>query len=111
MRTFKTASSIVLLLAVALLLAVSADRVDFKPEYMPDGSQKPMFITHKVYLDIEVDDEPLGRIVLGLFGRVAPKAAANFAALADGTAGIGNKGKPLHYKGNNFHRIVPGMLA
>lgn len=73
--------------------------------------QKPQYVTHKVFFDIEVDGEPLGRIVLGLFGRLAPKTAQNFAALADGTAGIGNHGKPLHFKGNHFHRIIPGMMA
>lgn len=73
--------------------------------------EKANFITHLVFLDLEVDGEYLGRIELGLFGKVAPKAAENFAALADGTAGIGKNGKPLHYKGNVFHRIIPGMLA
>ena len=58
-----------------------------------------------------MDGEPWGRIEMGLFGRLAPLAAENMAQLADGTAGIGKNGKPLHYKGSHFHRIIPGMLA
>ena len=30
-------------------------------------------ITHKVYFDIEHGDEPMGRIVLGLYGKTVPK--------------------------------------
>jgi cyclophilin family peptidyl-prolyl cis-trans isomerase len=33
----------------------------------------------------------------------------NFVALCTGEAGIGKSGKPLHYKGTRFHRIVPGF--
>ena len=33
-------------------------------------------ITHKVYFDITHGDEPMGRIVLGLYGKTVPKARA-----------------------------------
>jgi peptidyl-prolyl cis-trans isomerase B (cyclophilin B) len=30
-------------------------------------------ITHKVYFDIEHDGQPMGRIVMGLYGKTVPK--------------------------------------
>ena len=38
-------------------------------------------VTQKVYFDVTYGDEPVGRIVLGLFGEDTPKTAANFVAL------------------------------
>merc|ERR1712010_266721 len=67
-------------------------------------------ITEKVYFDITIDNEPAGRIVFGLFGNTVPKTVKNFATLCDGSAGVGNAGKPLHFQGSNFHRIIPGFM-
>ena len=68
-------------------------------------------VTDKVFFDIEIDGEKTGRIVFGLFGDTVPKTAKNFATLCDGSAGVGNSGKPLHFKGSAFHRIIPGFMA
>ena len=68
-------------------------------------------VTEKVYFDVEIGGEASGRITFGLFGDVVPKTAKNFATLCDGSAGTGNSGKPLHYKGSSFHRIIPGFMA
>merc|ERR1711957_981899 len=68
-------------------------------------------VTQKVFFDIEVDGQAEGRIVFGMFGDTVPKTAKNFATLADGSAGTGNAGKPLHFKGSKFHRIIPGFMA
>merc|ERR1712060_894944 len=68
-------------------------------------------VTQKVYFDIEVDGASAGRIVMGMFGNTVPKTAKNFATLADGSAGKGNSGKDLHFKGSKFHRIIPGFMA
>ena len=38
-------------------------------------------ITNHVYLDIEIDGEPVGRIVIGLFGKTVPLTADNFRAV------------------------------
>mmetsp|Transcript_19884 Transcript_19884/g.26837 ORF Transcript_19884/g.26837 Transcript_19884/m.26837 type:complete len:193 (-) Transcript_19884:103-681(-) len=68
-------------------------------------------VTQKVYFDIEIDGEKTGRIVFGMFGDTVPKTTANFATLCDGSAGVGNAGKPLHFKGSAFHRVIPGFMA
>ncbi|KAL6211950.1 hypothetical protein ACLB2K_017173 [Fragaria x ananassa] len=67
-------------------------------------------ITHRVYLDIDIEEQRLGRIVIGLYGQVVPKTVENFRALCTGEKGKGVKGKLLHYKGTPFHRIVSGFM-
>ena len=46
-----------------------------------------------------------------LFADTTPKTAENFRALCTGEKGIGRSGKPLHYKGSTFHRIIPTFMC
>ncbi|GLG93243.1 hypothetical protein R5R35_006551 [Gryllus longicercus] len=63
-----------------------------------------------VYMDIQIGDERVGRIIIELYKNVAPKTAENFRALCTGEKGVGQHGKPLHYKGCFFHRILPSCM-
>lgn len=66
----------------------------------------------RVFLDVSIDGDPVERIVIQLFASVVPKTAENFRALCTGEKGIGEStGKPLHYKGTSFHRIIKGFMA
>ena len=39
-------------------------------------------VTEKVYLDLEIEGAPAGRVVIGVFGATSPKTVRNFVALA-----------------------------
>ncbi|KAG8648104.1 peptidyl-prolyl cis-trans isomerase CYP19-3 [Manihot esculenta] len=65
----------------------------------------------KVFFDILIGKMKAGRIVMELFADVTPKTAENFRALCTGEKGLGRSGKPLHYKGSTFHRIIPGFMC
>ncbi|KAL8166660.1 hypothetical protein V2J09_008159 [Rumex salicifolius] len=65
----------------------------------------------KVFFDIAIGKTKAGRVVMELFADVTPKTAENFRALCTGEKGIGKAGKPLHYKGSAFHRIIPSFMC
>jgi peptidylprolyl isomerase len=65
----------------------------------------------KVFFDMSLGGQPVGRIVMELFSDDVPKTAENFRALCTGEKGLGRKGKPLHYKGSFFHRVIPQFMC
>lgn len=67
-------------------------------------------VNPKVFFDITIGDKPAGRVVMELFADTVPKTAENFRALCTGEKGMGKSGKPLHYKGSSFHRVIPQFM-
>lgn len=61
-------------------------------------------VTDKVFFDVKIGGEPVGRMVFELFGKTVPKTVENFKHLALHTEGFG-------YKNSIFHRIIPGFMV
>uniref|UniRef100_A0A914EPA7 Peptidyl-prolyl cis-trans isomerase n=2 Tax=Acrobeloides nanus TaxID=290746 RepID=A0A914EPA7_9BILA len=64
----------------------------------------------QVFFDITVGGKPTGRVVFELYNDIVPRTAENFRALCTGERGVGQSGKPLHFKGSKFHRIIPNFM-
>ncbi|EFN58919.1 hypothetical protein CHLNCDRAFT_29941 [Chlorella variabilis] len=65
----------------------------------------------RVFFDVTAGSTPLGRIVMELRADVVPKTAENFRCLCTGEKGTGRSGKPLHFKGSTFHRVIPQFMC
>ncbi|XP_069715233.1 NK-tumor recognition protein isoform X3 [Phaenicophaeus curvirostris] len=63
------------------------------------------------FFEIEINREPVGRIMFQLFSDICPKTCKNFLCLCSGEKGIGKiTGKKLCYKGTTFHRVVKNFM-
>jgi len=69
-----------------------------------NDNKKGPKITDKVWFDIKIGDEEVGRIEIGVFGKTVPKTAKNFIELAQKTE-VGEG-----YKGSKFHRVIKDFM-
>ena len=93
------------------------------PRAAPGGGLRPVAT---LWMDVAVGDELAytcqkesclqGRLVIEMIKHdneahaIAPLTAENFRCLCTGERGVGAQGKPLHYKGTKFFRMIPGYL-
>ncbi|XP_063956128.1 peptidyl-prolyl cis-trans isomerase B-like [Lytechinus pictus] len=99
----------VILLLVALLgndvdAAKRFGKKKTKPWDDPDrDNENDLLVTKKAFFEMEIDDEPAGRIVIALFGDTCPVTVQNFAAIVRGNW---RQDKRLSYNNTQVHRIV-----
>ena len=51
----------------------------------------------RVYMDIQVGNQPPSRVQFELYENVVPKTVSNFRALCTGEKGKGRSGRNLHF--------------
>ena len=57
-----------------------------------DGPVPPSApITSRVYFDVNIQNQPTGRIVIGLYGSTTPKTVQNFETLCSGTSSLNGR--------------------
>lgn len=74
------------------------------------NSTEPETPRPRVYFDVSIGGESIGRVVFQLFNDIVPKTAENFRALCVGHTSE-NSSKKLHYKGSIFHRIIKDFMV
>jgi peptidyl-prolyl isomerase G (cyclophilin G) len=75
-----------------------------------DGEGGGGVLPSRPFFDMKIDGKAVGRIIFELFADT-PVTSENFRSLCTGEKGIGKTtGKPLHYKGSQFHRVIKGFM-
>uniref|UniRef100_A0A7N0TT06 PPIase cyclophilin-type domain-containing protein n=1 Tax=Kalanchoe fedtschenkoi TaxID=63787 RepID=A0A7N0TT06_KALFE len=59
--------------------------------------------TKRAFIEISVDGQPQGRVVIGLYGNSVPGGAARFSSLVSGSAGVS-------YRRKEFTKIMPNYI-
>ncbi|KAF1745310.1 hypothetical protein MXB_3803 [Myxobolus squamalis] len=68
-------------------------------------------IRPRCFFDISINGTPAGRVVFELFYDVCSKTCENFRSLCTGERGESSRsGRPLHYKGSLFHRVIKEFM-
>ncbi|ORX53576.1 hypothetical protein DM01DRAFT_1322532 [Hesseltinella vesiculosa] len=71
-----------------------------------------MKVNPRVFFDIDIDGQRIGRVIFELFADEVPKTAENFRSLCTGERGISKEiNVPLHYRGSIFHRVIKGFMC
>ena len=65
---------------------------------------------NRVWFEVSIGGKKIGKVVFELYNDIVPKTAENFRALCTGEKGEGKSGKPLHFKGSSFHRVIKGFM-
>ena len=106
-RLFLTLGFVILILLLSMNFndQITVPTFNSKQQQQQNQTKSPTSLgyTNLVYLDIEQGDEQLGRIVIGLYGKICPRTSQNFLELATGKNGFG-------YKGSIFHRIIKRFM-
>ncbi|XP_035670390.1 peptidyl-prolyl cis-trans isomerase-like [Branchiostoma floridae] len=107
-----TSGNTLVCLGVALIIVFHMSAVNTQIQATSTATSSPERKPRELaFFDVTIGGVPAGRIVFELRLDVVPRTAENFLSLCTGEKGIGQSGKPLHYKGSRFQRVIPNFMA
>ncbi|KAF1635265.1 Problable inactive peptidyl-prolyl cis-trans isomerase-like 6, partial [Eudyptes filholi] len=77
---------------------------DFYAKYLKNSQASSTHVF--VYLEIAIEEQPVGRLLFELFSDACPRTCENFRALCAGGVTSPRDGRELTYKNSLFHRLV-----